>query len=99
MIDVHRGGTALPPHPARRALDLPLSWPPGLGSLSERELEVLGFVGTGRSPKQIASALQISEGTVEVHLEHLRSKLDATNQVQLAIIAVRAGLSADSGGS
>ena len=92
VIDVHHGGTALPPQLARRAVGLSLTGHPGLGSLSDRELEVLAFVGAGLSPKEIAAALHVTEGTTKVHLEHLRSKLDATNQVQLAIIALRAGL-------
>lgn len=92
VIDVHHGRTALPPHLALRTLELSLTGHPGLGSLSKRELQVLAQVGTGASPKQIATVLHVSEGTIKVHLEHLRSKLDATTQVQLAIIALRAGL-------
>jgi DNA-binding NarL/FixJ family response regulator len=45
--------------------------PPGLTSLTDRELEVLRLVARGRSNQQIASTLFLGESTVKTHLTHL----------------------------
>jgi DNA-binding CsgD family transcriptional regulator len=67
-----------------------------LGSLSvltERELEVLAHLGEGLSTAEIAKRLYRSAKTVEWHRRSLGVKLGAANRVQLARIAIRAGLS------
>jgi len=43
--------------------------------LSPREMEILGLVAQGRSNKEIGSRLQISFGTVRIHLSHIYEKL------------------------
>ncbi len=65
---------------------------PGLDSLTERELEVLGAVGAGLSNAQIGARLFMSEATVKAHVSKIFSKLECTNRVQIAIIAHEAGL-------
>jgi len=63
---------------ASAALDYPLS---------ARELEVLRFVATGASNKDIAEALVISEGTVKNHLSSILSKLEAKDRMQAVLKA------------
>ena len=63
-----------------------------LSALTERELEVLAFIGEGLPTAEIAQRLHRSVKTVEWHRRLLGSKLGATNRVELARIAIRAGL-------
>ena len=55
-----------------------------LGSLSEREREVLDLALKGLSNKDIARRLSISHRTVEVHRSHILSKTGAGNLLELA---------------
>ena len=50
------------------------------GGLSPREIQVLRLVATGKTNRQIASALFISERTVERHLSNIFNKLDLTSR-------------------
>ena len=63
-----------------------------LSVLTERELEVLAFIGEGLPTAEIARRLHRSVRTIEWHRRSLGSKLKATNRVDLARIAIRAGL-------
>lgn len=63
-----------------------------LRSLSPTEIEVLRLIGLGLSTEDIAQALHRSRKTVEWHRSSLGRKLGAVNRVELAMIAVRAGL-------
>ncbi len=63
-----------------------------LDGLTEREREVLVEIGLGHTNGEIAAHLYMSEATVKTHVTHLFDKLSATNRVQLAIAAFRAGL-------
>ena len=56
--------------------------------LTQREREVLAQVAEGRSNRQIARRLFISERTVEVHVSHILNKLSARSRVQAAAIFV-----------
>lgn len=60
--------------------------------LSKRELHVLQEVAGGRSNKQIAGRLGISEKTVRNHLSRAFSKLRATNRTEAVLNAMRVGL-------
>jgi two-component system invasion response regulator UvrY len=51
--------------------------------LSERELEIIGFLKNGQSSKQIAGELNISSKTVEVHRHHILKKLKLKNTVSV----------------
>jgi DNA-binding CsgD family transcriptional regulator len=53
---------------------------------------VLRVAGSGASLPEIAEALFLSPGTVRAHLEHLRRKLGARNQVELALLARASGV-------
>jgi DNA-binding NarL/FixJ family response regulator len=63
-----------------------------LRGLTEREREVLAEIGLGHANADIATHLHMSEATVKSHISHLFDKLSATNRVQLAIAAFRAGI-------
>lgn len=63
-----------------------------LQALSPRELEVLILIGEGHSYADIAQQLHRSVRTVERHRDHLGQKLGASNRVELARFAIRAGL-------
>jgi DNA-binding CsgD family transcriptional regulator len=54
--------------------------PAPAGGLSAREIQVLRLVAAGRTNRQIASALFISERTVERHLSNIFNKLDLTSR-------------------
>ncbi|CAN5133058.1 hypothetical protein BH24ACT17_BH24ACT17_01210 [soil metagenome] len=55
---------------------------PGLEPLSEREIEVLELVASGRSNAQIAGELYLSVGTVKAHVHHIFGKLLVRNRSQ-----------------
>lgn len=60
--------------------------------LSDREVEVLRYVGKGFAKKQIAEMLGISVKTVDKHVTSVMEKLDIHDRVELALYAVREGL-------
>jgi DNA-binding NarL/FixJ family response regulator len=60
--------------------------------LTARELGVLRQLAAGKSNKEIASALGISDGTVKIHVTHVLSKLDVTSRAEAIATAVRRGL-------
>lgn len=64
-----------------------------LAALSERELELLDLIGRGLTTAQIAAYLHRSAKTIEWHRVSLGEKLGVTNRVELARIALAAGLS------
>ncbi|MCX5225365.1 response regulator transcription factor [Streptomyces sp. NPDC006553] len=62
----------------------------GRGStLTEREREVLGLIADGRSNREIARALVLSEKTVKTHVSNILMKLDLADRTQAALWAVR----------
>ncbi len=60
--------------------------------LSDRELEVLRYVGRGFAKKQIAEMMSISVKTVDKHVTTVMDKLDIHDRVELARYAIREGL-------
>lgn len=63
-----------------------------IDGLTPRELEVLALIGRGLSTAQIAKELHRSVKTVEWHRVSLGNKLGVSNRVELARIAIRAGV-------
>lgn len=63
-----------------------------LGSLSAREKEVLRLVSRGGSSKEVACALGIRVGTVDVHRANLMKKLGVRNVAGLVALAFQANL-------
>jgi len=75
---------------------LELSEEPGAAvytKLTRREREVLQLITEGANTKQIAVELKISTKTVESHRVNLMKKLDVSNPVELALLALREGFS------
>jgi len=60
--------------------------------LTKREREVLGLIGQGLSLAEIADKLYRSQKTIQTHRLSLGRKLGASNRVELARIAIKAGL-------
>ena len=61
-------------------------------TLGRREREVLQLLAGGKSSAQIADALSIATGTVEVHRRNIMRKLDLHNVADLTRYAIREGL-------
>ena len=63
------------------------------GPLSRREQEIAALVSQGRTNRQIAEELVLSERTVDTHVHNILGKLDLTSRAQIAVWAVEHGLS------
>jgi two-component system, NarL family, response regulator LiaR len=61
---------------------------PPVDPLTERELEILGYLGRGMSNKEIASALGIADCTVRTHVSNILGKLGLASRTQAALFAV-----------
>lgn len=75
--------------------ELALNDDPATGSdlqrlgLTNREIEVLHLIATGRSNRQIAEQLYISPKTASVHASHILTKLGVSNRVEATAVAYR----------
>jgi two-component system nitrate/nitrite response regulator NarL len=65
---------------------------PDCDSLTPRELDILKLLADGLSNKMIGRRLDISDGTVKVHVKHLLKKLNLRSRVEAAVWAVEEGL-------
>jgi RNA polymerase sigma factor (sigma-70 family) len=59
-----------------------------LAVLTDREREIMRLVSEGLSNKAIARRLNISHGTIKVHLHHMYQKLEINNRTVLAALAI-----------
>jgi LuxR family maltose regulon positive regulatory protein len=66
-----------------------------LEPLSERELDILRLIASGRSNQEIADILVIAISTVKSHINNLYSKLGTNRRTQAIAIARQQGLLAD----
>jgi DNA-binding NarL/FixJ family response regulator len=97
---VHHGAVLLDPDVAARLLrgtggatgPAPSA---ALEMLTDREREVLAEVARGRSNREIARVLYVSEKTVKTHVSSVLSKLGMADRTQAAVFAVRHGLGGD----
>jgi two-component system, NarL family, nitrate/nitrite response regulator NarL len=60
--------------------------------LSDRERQVLSLLVEGKTNKEIADILIVTENTVKTHLTNILTKLHLQNRIQAAVYAVRQGL-------
>jgi DNA-binding NarL/FixJ family response regulator len=89
---VHRGGGFLQaevtkPLLRRFAADAKLD--AERSNLTLREIQILEFLSEGKSNKEIAAVLSISDETVKTHLKRLYDKLGASDRAQAVAIALR----------
>lgn len=78
---LHNGGGKDRPHPSLPPVV------PGLARFTKRQIDVLQLLGQGRSTKEIARALELSEGTVKVHLAAIYRGLNARNRTEAVALA------------
>jgi len=60
--------------------------------LSEREVEVLRLVAAGKSNREIAEALSVSENTVKFHLRNILQRLNVSNRAEAVMVALQKGI-------
>ncbi|GLZ79993.1 DNA-binding response regulator [Actinorhabdospora filicis] len=95
---VARGDAVVAPSVTRRLLEKHIGTGegatagPDLGSLTDREREVLGLLARGLSNAEIAGRLFLSEGTVKTHVSRVLAKLGLRDRVQAVIAAYESGL-------
>lgn len=95
---VTAGEVVFPTQLAAHLIKEPLSTVPSLPGgqmeidLSPRELQILRCLVAGQANKLIARDLNITEGTVKVHIKRLLKKINARNRTQAAIWALNSGL-------
>jgi DNA-binding NarL/FixJ family response regulator len=97
VLAAARGESVLQPSVAAKVVARVASLPePAVSApvnpLSERELEVLRHLAEGRSNREIARALFLTEGTVKNHVTSVLSKLGVRDRTQAALQAHRLGL-------
>jgi DNA-binding NarL/FixJ family response regulator len=85
--EVHAGRSHIPSAIAER-----LAERMGTEDLTPRESEVLEQIVAGKSNKEIAAELAISEATVKTHINTLLSKLGVADRTQAATAAIRRGI-------
>ena len=83
--DVHAGRMHVQPDVAAHAI----AGRHGRSDLSARQREVLRLIAGGRSNKQIAASLEISERTVKFHVTAIMNKLGVDNRAQAAAAATK----------
>ena len=84
---VHEGQLYIPP-----AVGAKLAERMSSPQLSDRELEVLHLMATGKSNLEVSTALSIAEGTVKFHVKNILSKLAVGDRTQAMIVALKRGI-------
>ena len=60
--------------------------------LTARQAEVLGLMARGKSNRQIAELLGLSEGTVKIHLTAIFKVLNVSSRTQAMVVIAREGI-------
>ncbi|MFZ0302854.1 MAG: response regulator transcription factor [Terracidiphilus sp.] len=84
---VHAGKSHIP-----QAIAEKLAERMGVEELTPREMDVLEQIVSGKSNKEIADELGVSEATVKTHINSLLGKLGVTDRTQAATAAIRRGI-------
>lgn len=86
--NVHAGGTHVSERAAAQLAQRAMKG----AALSPREIEVLKLIADGKSNKEIASLLFISEGTVKTHVISIHEKLGVTGRTESVVTAIKRGI-------
>jgi DNA-binding NarL/FixJ family response regulator len=91
---VSQGGSLLQPVVASRLMQRIANPPDHYDgeALTEREMDVLHLLAQGKTNKEIAAVLVISERTVKFHISSILGKLGAGNRTEAVTIAAQRGL-------
>jgi DNA-binding NarL/FixJ family response regulator len=84
---VYEGKSYIPPAIAER-----LAERVGAQELTPREHDVLELIVRGKSNREIAAELEVSEATVKTHINSLLGKLGVTDRTQAATAAIQRGI-------
>lgn len=60
-------------------------------TLTSREMEIMQLMALGKSNKEIGTSLDVTEGTVKVHVTHILAKFGVTGRVEAIRVAVQRG--------
>jgi two-component system, NarL family, response regulator len=85
---INSGGTHVSERAAARLAERAMAG----GPLSPRELEVLKWIAKGKSNKEIATLLFISEGTVKTHVLSIHEKLGVGDRTEAVVTAIKRGI-------
>jgi DNA-binding NarL/FixJ family response regulator len=92
ILAAARGDVFLDPAVARQLTREMVAPPTGVSALTERERAVLILVARGKSNREIADDLVISERTARTHVSNMLRKLQLSSRTQAALVAIREGL-------
>lgn len=93
---VAEGEPFLAPAAQRQLMELLRKPHPARDTLTARENDVMRLVAEGMSNKQIARRLNLTEGTIKGYVSQILAKLNLDDRTQIALYAVRHGLTNDS---
>ena len=65
---------------------------PDIANLTAREMQIMRLIAEGLSNKMIARRLDVTEGTVKVHVKNLLKKMKLRSRVEVAVWAVQEGV-------
>ncbi|WP_448602510.1 response regulator [Thermoleptolyngbya sp.] len=82
-LDLRAAPPAAPSVPAANTAQL------SAASLTQRELEILALMSSGKNNQEIAAALYITPGTVRVHVHSILQKLDVRDRTQAVLAAIQ----------
>jgi len=85
---IHAGGTHVSERAAARLAERAMAG----GPLSPREVEVLKWIAEGKSNKEIAALLFITEGTVKTHVLSIHEKLGVSDRTEAVVTAIKRGI-------
>jgi two-component system NarL family response regulator len=84
---VHRGKMCVPPTIAAK-----LAGRLSGSELTARELDVLKLMAEGRSNREIAHSLTITEGTVKAHVNNILNKMNVSGRTEAVTLAIKRGI-------
>ena len=90
--NVYKGTTMINPHISRKLLKMITLGQKTSDKLTSRELDILREIARGKSNKEIAEELYLSESTVKSHISHIFQKLNIKTRSEAVLYAVKNGI-------